>query len=347
MPSFIGYFMMDDEDTHAAVELPMDNIIAAKGNNICYDHVHQYISDGANDKHVNKTTSMTRVSRDGCNDRKTTILWIIIIAVIILILSAGTVYTLVQLFRLQSEVASTHAALLQLKNISSASLEQKINASLNMLEQQNYYDIINTSIEQIQARENEKEQMMNDSLDVLHQQINDLAGTLNNSIEQIQARENEKQQITNTSLDVLNQQINDLAGALNTSDQQIRVRENEKQQITNASLDLLNQRVSYLDHTFNASIEQIQLRENEEQQIINASLVMLHQQINDLFGFHPDSCAAILLLNPSSPSGYYLIRSSNGSPVRMYCIYTQPTSPITSTRGASNSNGGINGGFGK
>ncbi len=83
----------------------------------------------------------------------------------------------------------------------------------------------------------------------------------------------------NVSLDVLHQQINDLAGTLNTSIEKIEVRENGKQVITNASLDVHN------------------------------------QQINDLFRFHQTSCVAILLLNPSSSSGYYSIRSSNGSPV--------------------------------
>ena len=131
---------------------------------------------------------------------------------------------------------------------------------------------------------------VNASLDFLHQQINDLAGTLNTSVEQIQIRENEKQQITNDSLDILHQQINDLAGMLNTSIEQIRVRENEKQQITNASLDVLD------------------------------------QQINDL---HPTSCAAILLTNPSSSSGYYSIRSSNGSNVRVYCDMTLSCGNIT------------------
>ncbi len=53
-------------------------------------------------------------------------------------------------------------------------------------------------------------QTMNASLDVIHQLINDLAGTLNTSVEQIQVRENEKQQITNASLDVLHQKTNDL-----------------------------------------------------------------------------------------------------------------------------------------
>ncbi len=90
----------------------------------------------------------------------------------------------------------------------------------------------------------------------------------------------------NDSFEVLHQQINDLAGTLNTSIQQIQVRENEKQQITNDSLDAF------------------------------------HQQINHLAAFHRTSCAAILLLNPFSPSDYDSILSSNGSIVHVYCDMT-------------------------
>ncbi len=64
-------------------------------------------------------------------------------------------------------------------------------------------------------------------------------------------------------------------------------------------------------------------------QIINASLDLLHQQINDLYIFHQTSCAAIHLLNPSSPSGYYSIMSSNGSPVSVYCDMTLSCGNIT------------------
>ncbi len=63
--------------------------------------------------------------------------------------------------------------------------------------------------------------------------------------------------------------------------------------------------------------------------IINAPVDLLHQQINDLFIFHQTSCAAILLLNPSSSSGYYSIRSSNSSPVSVYCDMTLSCGNIT------------------
>ncbi len=137
------------------------------------------------------------------------------------------------------------------------------------------------------------------------------------------------QQITNASLDVLLQEINDLSGTLNISFEQIQVRESEKQQITNASLDVLHQQINDLAGILNTSIEQIQVRENEKQQITNASLDVLYQQISRPFRFFQTSCAAVLQLYPSSPLGYSWIRSSDGSPLRMYCDMTLSCGNIT------------------
>ncbi len=214
---------------------------------LCCDQVPKPVSVGVN-------IHRPEVIRDGRRDCKT-ILIIIFIAVIILILSAtcaGTVYTLLQLLRLKSEIGYASTALMEFGD---NSRDSQVNAS---------------------------------SLNMLHQQINYLTDTLNNSIE-----EKEQLKMMNASFDVLRQQINDLAGTFNTSNQRIQVRENKKEHITNASLDIL------------------------------------HQQINHRFSFHLTSCAAILLFNSSSPSGYYFLTSSNGSSVRVYCDMTLSCGNIT------------------
>ena len=66
---------------------------------------------------------------------------------------------------------------------------------------------------------------------------------------------------------------------------------------------------------------------------LNASINMLSQRFNDLegppahFPFNPeDSCAA---LPPSSPSGYYWVRASNGSAVSVYCDMTRSCGGVT------------------
>ncbi len=247
------------DDVHtSATDIRMDNIVSC--GNICYDNapaikselainnsiskgaiccdqVPKPVSVGANIKHTTKS-GVIRYGRRNC---KAILLIIIFIGVIILILSAtcaGTVCTLLQLLQLKSEIGYASTASMEFGDNSS---DSQVNAS---------------------------------SLNMLHQQINDLTDTLNNSIE-----EKEQLKMMNASFHVLRQQINDLAGTLNTSNQQIQVRENKKEHVMNASLDIL------------------------------------HQQINHLFSF---SCAAVLLFNSSSPSGYYSITSSNGSSVRVY-----------------------------
>ena len=52
-------------------------------------------------------------------------------------------------------------------------------------------------------------------------------------------------------------------------------------------------------------------------------------QIGQLSSSPADSCSLVLLLNPSSPSGHYWIRSSNGSAVRVYCDMTRSCGNIT------------------
>ncbi len=207
----------EDDNAYAVVEeLPMENIVSE--DNICYDHVLASVCANT------KNTTSSPATRESCKGSKTKL--IIAIVVIVLVLSAicaGTIYTVLELSRLKSEVASSNMISSKLMKNRSASLEQTMKASLDMLCQQMY----------------------------------DLAGLLNISIEQIQLRENEKQQITYASLDVL------------------------------------------------------------------------HQLIDNMFRFHPTSCATILQLNSSSPSGYYSITSSNGSPIRAYCDMSLSCGNIT------------------
>ena len=63
--------------------------------------------------------------------------------------------------------------------------------------------------------------------------------------------------------------------------------------------------------------------ENKTQRLIKISLSRLHPS------YPAASCAAILQFIPSSPSGHYWIRSSNGSAVRVYCDMTRSCGNIT------------------
>ena len=86
-------------ETYAvAEEIPMEKYISQ--DNSCYDQIPKPISVGANTKH----TTISRATRDSCKDSKT--LLIIVIAAIILILSATCACTIYTLSRLESEIGS-------------------------------------------------------------------------------------------------------------------------------------------------------------------------------------------------------------------------------------------------
>ncbi len=117
------------DDVHTSTtDIPMDNIVSCDNNYdnapaieselainnsiskgaICCDQVPKPVSVGANIKHTTKS-GVIRYGRRNCK----AILIIIFIAVIILILSAtcaGTVYTLLQLLKLKSEIGYASTA---------------------------------------------------------------------------------------------------------------------------------------------------------------------------------------------------------------------------------------------
>ena len=96
--------------------------------------------------------------------------------------------------------------------------------------------------------------------------------------------------------------------------------------------------------------ELIQTLGNQIQQLNNSiGMVMLNQEMSNntiwelLTQFRQDiisiedanqhilapSCAALIALSPSSPSGYYWVRASNGSAVRVYCDMTRSCGGVT------------------
>ena len=83
---------------------------------------------------------------------------------------------------------------------------------------------------------------------------------------------------------------------------------------------------------FKASLSQVNntllnlllLQENNTQELIYNLL-----NCGLLITFPAASCATILLFAPSLPSGYYWIKSSNGSAVRVYCDMTRSCGNIT------------------
>ena len=102
---------------------------------------------------------------------------------------------------------------------------------------------------------------------------------------------------------------------------------------TNSLNLVLSQNYSALEkYTFHLGNE-TDHRLNELEIKVNqtfSAVAMMLQRLFGLYHNHPaTSCASILQFAPSSPSGHYWIRSSNGSAVRVYCDMTRSCGNIT------------------
>ena len=90
--------------------------------------------------------------------------------------------------------------------------------------------------------------------------------------------------------------------------------------------DTVNQLIVHIHENFSTiedrltELEDIENLQDSRIQQINTSLAGLHPS------FPATSCAA---LPPSSPSGYYWVRASNGSAVRVYCDMTRSCGGVT------------------
>ena len=221
---------------------------------------------------------------------------------------------------------------------------QWLNTSINMLDQQ-----LSQQNDSVYQQLNEKVQWLNTSINVFNQQLSQQ----NDSVYQ---QLNEKVQQLNTSINVFNQQLsqqndsvyqqlNEKVRQLNTSfNQQLsqqndsvyqQLQLNEVVQQLNTSINVLNSLVEEV-HQLNSSTN---IKLSQQYAVINSLYQQLRQldnrtlQLNASLlspGHFPfnllDSCAA---LPPSSPSGYYWVRASNGSALSVYCDMIKSCGGVT------------------
>ena len=120
--------------------------------------------------------------------------------------------------------------------------------------------------------------------------------------------------------DIVKLQNSSMQQLLSTIDDQLTELDLHIQQI-NASVQVQEDTVNQLNiSTRLTELEDTENLQNNKIQQINASLAGLHPS------FATTSCAA---LPPSSPSGYYWVRASNGSAVRVYCDMTRSCGGVT------------------
>ena len=123
----------------------------------------------------------------------------------------------------------------------------------------------------------------------------------------------------------------------NSSCSQLEMKQNDFQKKIMELQDNISQQIMELQNSASESSElerrltQLQIIENNRNDIqsnISTSLdLKLNNIIQSLTGQYSnlpaDSCSLVLQLNSSSPSGYYWIRSSNGSAVHVYCDFNR------------------------
>ena len=108
--------------------------------------------------------------------------------------------------------------------------------------------------------------------------------------------------------------------------------ERKVQSVMNGSIFKLERRISQLQYSMDDHIE---LQTNISRSL-DSRISIIHQYLSDQYSDSPaTSCSHVLLLNSSSPSDHYWIRSSNDSAVRVYCEFNRQcgcNGPSTWTR---------------
>ena len=139
---------------------------------------------------------------------------------------------------------------------------------------------------------------------------------LNSSIEIIQQEQGTSTQELMQTLDDHIQQLTDSIEMVKIG-QETSTRELEQTLIGH---------IQYL----NNSVEMVKLGQEKSNITIQALLSQIRQdEIGQVQTLPVSSCATLIALSPSSPSGYYWVRASNGSAVRVYCDMTRSCGGVT------------------
>ena len=144
---------------------------------------------------------------------------------------------------------------------------------------------------------------------MLYHQLNQQNASIDSANQQFNER-------LNTAIDMLYQQLNQQNASIDSANQQFNER-------LNTSIDMLYQQL-------NQQLRQEYTALDNRTQQLNTSTQLLLNGLEGPAGQYPfypaDSCAT---LPPSSPSGYYWVRASDGSAVSVYCDMTLSCGGVT------------------
>ena len=169
-------------------------------------------------------------------------------------------------------------------------------------------------------------ELQNDSTSELERRLAQLQVSVNNNTLECEKKILELQNSSNDSTSELEGRLAQLQVSVNNNTLECEKKILELQNSSNDSTSELERRLTRL--------QIIENNRNDIQSNISKSLnFKLNNIIRSLTGQYSnlpaDSCSHILLLNLSSSSGHYWIRSSNGSAVRVYCDMTRSCGNIT------------------
>ena len=224
-----------------------------------------------------------------------------IVLIVMLVLACCIAFAL-EIFKLKSETASSS------------------NSSPDMLLQQLLQLPENVSAKQEQSLSNIANKL-DSSVDMLSQQLLQLSENVSAKQEQSLSNiANKLENFLNSSVDMLSQQLFQLSE--NVSAKQKHSLNNIANKLE-SSIDLLSQQLFQIDKR----TQQLKIFINQQ---VN-DLQIQTQQIRDGLvrpgkTFPVSSCASLL---PFFPSGYYWVRASNGSAVRVYCDMTRSCGGVT------------------
>ena len=154
---------------------------------------------------------------------------------------------------------------------------------------------------------------------IIMQQINENFSSLENRLEDITNRKAEQLNISLSSL--IEETVNSNLQQLNTSIlSDVEYRFQEVVSLQNSEVEQLNESLSsQIEDGINETVQQLNSS-------INKNIGLLGILLGAFYSVYPPTCAA---LPPSSPSGYYWVRASYGSVVRVYCDMTRSCGGVT------------------
>ena len=237
--------------------------------------------------------------------KKGLFLFLFLLALLFAIAGACVAFSL-EIIKLKSDVTSLNGQITS----SFQQLHSYINRSYQQFEQ------LNESIDSTHEQLNKMIALqLNSSIDMLYQQL----GQHNDSIDSAYRKLSEK---LNTSIDILYQQSSQQNASVGKITQQLNTS-------VNMIYQQLNQQNTLIDSAYQQLRQEYTALDDRTQQL-NTSTQLLFNFLEGPGGqypFHPAaSCAA---LPPSSPSGYYWVRASNGSAVSVYCDMTLSCGGVT------------------